>query len=423
MKALLLLLLAVVTFVMALGTQITIFFHLTYLLLVLLVLAYAWAWSNLQGLEIERHVDNTRAQVGEFIRERLIITNRWALPKLWVEVRDHSDLPYHEPGFVAYIPGYGRRRWAIRTPCTMRGKFIIGPVTIQTGDPFGIFRFSRVDLETYDVLVYPATIDLPSFRLPVAELQGGQDIRFRTFHVTPNVSTVREYVPGDSFNRIHWPSTARTNRLIVKEFELDPSADVWLVLDMEERVHQSIGLGAMQPSDIRPGRELRLPESTEEYAVTATASLARHLLSQGRNVGLLAWGQHREIIPPERESRQLLKILEALAILRAAGSHSLEELLAADSFRFSRNTSLLIVTPSMSRRWTDSLQHLLYRGVRASVVFVDPHSFGGGHEPAPLLSRLNELRVPLYHIRQGEPLDRALREPASMYRTAGISRR
>jgi hypothetical protein len=53
-------------------------------------------------------------------------------------------------------------------------------------------------------------------------LSGGEALRRRTHYVTTNASGVRDYAPGDSFSRIHWRSTARRNRLIVKEFELDP---------------------------------------------------------------------------------------------------------------------------------------------------------------------------------------------------------
>src|SRR5438552_3227765 len=81
-------------------------------------------------------------------------------------------------------------------------------------------------------------LPLLGFVLPSAELPGGQDVKSRAFHVTPNVSTIRDYQPGDSFNRIHWRSTARTGQLMVKEFELDPTAEVYLVLDMQERVQQ-----------------------------------------------------------------------------------------------------------------------------------------------------------------------------------------
>ena len=53
-----------------------------------------------------------------------------------------------------------------------------------------------------------------------------------------------------------------------------------------------------------------LDPSTEEYAVTIAASIAAHLISQGRSVGFMAWGQHRVLLPADRGGRQLIKILE-----------------------------------------------------------------------------------------------------------------
>ena len=403
--------LALLCFLAAQGTGIRLFFHLFYLLLALLILSYLWAWSNLRGLQVRRETFTHRTQVGEEARERITITNLWPFPKLWVELQDHSDLPQHGSGFVTYLPAHERRRWTARTPCTMRGKFTLGPATLSSGDPFGIFRLERTVEGTSEVLVYPQTTPLPGFTLPSAELPGGQDVRSRTFHVTPNVATIRDYQPGDSFNRIHWRSTARLGRLMVKEFELDPTAEVYIVLDMQERVQQHIALERNVPA-ARRSRELRLAESTEEYGVLAAASIARHLLEQNRTVGLVSWGQHREVIPAERESRQLFKILEALAVLRAHGAQPLAEVLAAESVRFGRNCTLVIITPSLDERWVVSLQHLLYRGVRAVVVFVDPQSFGGWYDSQPLQARLAELRVPTYLFTQGQALADALRHPA-----------
>ena len=51
---------------------------------------------------------------------------------------------------------------------------------------------------------------------------------------------VREYVDGDPLNRIHWMSTARRDRLMVKEFELDPQSDVWIFLDAEREVQSTL---------------------------------------------------------------------------------------------------------------------------------------------------------------------------------------
>lgn len=402
--------LALFSFLAAQGTGIRLFFHLFYLLLALLALSYLWAWSNLRGLRVQRETFTHRTQVGEEARERITIRNLWPLPKLWVELQDHSDLPQHGPGFVTYLPPNERRRWVSRTPCTMRGKFTLGPATLVSGDPFGIFRLERAVDGTSEVLVYPQTTALPGFALPSAELPGGQDIKSRAYNVTPNVATIRDYQPGDSFNRIHWRSTARTGQLMVKEFELDPTAEVYIVLDMQERVQQHAAPDRRSRA-ARQAHELRLAESTEEYGVNAAASVARHLLEQNRTVGLVSWGQHREIIPAERESRQLFKVLEALAVLRAHGAQPLAEVLAAESVRFGRNCTLVIVTAALDERWVASLQHLLYRGVRAVVILVDPESFGGWQDTLTIQARLAELRVPTYLLRQGQSLRAALAQP------------
>jgi uncharacterized protein (DUF58 family) len=425
-RSIAILLLAGASFLAAQGTSIRLFFHLSYLLVGLLVISVVWAWMNLRGLEVERETLGLRATVGEYAHERITIRNRWLFPKLWVELRDESDLPQHGAGFVAYLGGRQRSRWTSRTLCTMRGRFRLGPAVLASGDPFGIVQMERRFPATSEIIVYPRTEDLPDFTLPGAELPGGQATRARTFNVTPNVATVRDYVPGDSFNRIHWRSTARTNRLMVKEFELDPSADVYLVLDMQERavVRDTRNIrrdwNTEDERDRAPWRKRRPNperrptqqlESTEEYAVAATASLARALLAQNRIVGLVAWGQHHEVIPAERESRQLFKIFEALAILRAHSQHSLAEVLTAESQRFGRNATLIIITASLDERWIDALQQHLYRGVRATVVFVDPLSFGGWRDPEFILRRLAELRVPTYRVQQGQSLADALRAP------------
>lgn len=420
LKPLGILALAGLCFLAAQGTGVALFFHLFYLLLALLVLSYLWAWLNLRGLQVERETYTHRTQVGELARERITLVNLWPIAKLWVELYDHSDLPNHGSGFVSYLPPRERRRWFARTLCSMRGKFTLGPATLISGDPFGIFRLERDVPGKNEILVYPPTVPLGGFNLPSAELPGGQDVKSRTYHVTPNVATIRDYQPGDSFNRIHWRTTARAGKLIVKEFELDPTAEIYVVLDMHERVQQQ--LTPASSHDLRPDHaagpqprparhDLRLAESTEEYAVLAAASIARYLLERNRSVGLIAWGQNREVIPAERESRQLFKMLEALAVLRARGAQPLAEVLAAESVRFGRNCTLVVITPSRDERWVASLQHQLYRGVRAAVVLVDPESFGGWHDTLAVQARLAELRVPTYLFRQGQALPEVLQQP------------
>ena len=73
----------------------------------------------------------------------------------------------------------------------------------------------------------------PLWRLPPASIEGAHAQPERTLQTTPLATTVRPYAPGDSMNRIHWRTTARTGEIQVKEFDLEQTADVWIVLDLE----------------------------------------------------------------------------------------------------------------------------------------------------------------------------------------------
>ncbi|MBN1484157.1 MAG: DUF58 domain-containing protein [Chloroflexia bacterium] len=399
--------LTIIVFFMAQGTGNETLFNLFYILAGLLVVSYLWARLSMRGLTAWRDLRTSRAQVGKQVVQRLLVRNESVWPKLWLELTDLSDLPGHWARFVTSIPPRERRRLWARTRCSMRGKYTLGPIVIRTGDPLGLFHFQQRLPDMVDLVVYPATEEIHGFELLPAELPGGIATRQRTHQTTPNVSGVRDYVPGDSYNRIHWRSTARHRRLVVKEFELDPTADVWMILDMERRAQRSeIYKGAPPSVD----EDLRSPESTEEYLVTATASLAGYfILQQRRNTGLISWGQHREVLPPEREPRQFYRMMECLAILRAHGDAPLAEVLAADSNRFSRNTSLVILTCSSDPGWVQAgLRDLLYKGINAVVVLVDGLTFGGWQELGGVEAELMVHRVPYYVIRQGDPIGLAL---------------
>ncbi len=413
MRAFVAFLVTAIVFVMAQGTGNPVLFHLFYILAGALVTSYLWAWINLRGLSAQRDLRNNRAQVGRQIEEHLIVRNKSIWPKLWVEVEELSDLPEHNARIVTGITPNVFRHLRVRTVCQLRGKYTLGPIIIRTSDPLELFHFQKRIHTMADVLIYPATEPIHGFPLPPAELPGGTATRRRTYHTTSNVSGVRDYAPGDSLNRIHWPSTARQRRLIVKEFELDPTADLWIVLDMYRRVQQSITWRGKP--DEEPTHEIRTPASTEEYIVTAAASLASHfILNQRRNTGLIGWGQHREIIPPDREPRQFYSILESLAILRAYGSSPLPEVLAAEANRFSRQTSVVILTCSPDPGWVRSgLRQLLYSGIFAVVVLVDGTTFGGWHETTRVEAELIANNVPYYILRNGQPIGPSLSGAAS----------
>jgi uncharacterized protein (DUF58 family) len=281
---------------------------------------------------------------------------------------------------------------------------------VHTGDPFGLFNSVKMYPAGADLLVLPPTVALPALGLPASDLPGGSRMTKRAYHSTPSAAGVRDYMPGDPMNRIHWPLTARVQKIMIKEFELDPTSDIWIALDLEAAAHVRAPDAdwISPPSDGNPKDRLDLDPTTEEYAVVAAASIAAHFIAQGRTVGFIAWGQHRVTLHADRGARQLVKILRALAVLRAEGVTPLNQVLETEHALFSRPDTLLVVTPSLSDDWIEALQTQVYRGIHSVGVIVEPGTFGAESNPMLAVSALAALNVPAYLVKRDVALDVSL---------------
>ena len=404
---------AVVTLAYQTGRDI--FFRVTYLILAIEVFSFFWAAYSIATFRLERQTITPRSQVGRFVEEQFLSHNTGRLTKIWIEVRDESELPAHRASRVLNALGaHVRWGWTVRTVCRRRGRFRMGPITIATGDPFGLFVFHRrLRATTSAITVFPATVDLPTFASLQGQMPGGEAIQRRTHHVTTNVAGTREYAPGDSFNRIHWRSTARMERLIVKEFELDPNADVWIYLDLErdaqasrwyEETWTERDLSALWLKS----QQVRLPPSTEEYGVTIAASVAKYFLRQQRAVGFAAYGHAREIVQPDRGERQLNRLLEVLAVLRAEGRMRFADVLALEGARLGRNHTLVAITPSAELEHVKVLREMKRRGLRVVAILADANTFGGSAETQHAAVELIASGVPTYVVKEGDELQSVL---------------
>jgi uncharacterized protein (DUF58 family) len=347
------------------------------------------------------------AQAGQMLEEEFRLTNLSAVPKLWVEIRDQSTLPGHYASRVLGLLGGAQwRGWRTRTRCVLRGRYHLGPVEVRSGDPLGIYQMKRKINITNTLLVYPATYELRAFPLPASQLPDGDALRRRTHYVTTNAAGVRDYVMGDSINRIHWPTSARRQRLMVKEFELDPISDVWLALDLQQVAHY--GSAKLDPADSTEPT-LALPPSTEEYAVSIAASCARYFLQQDRVLGMLAHGVHRHVLAAERGERQFTKIMETLSVVKADGVLPFGKVLATETLTLSRGITVVAISPSLNTEWAAAIQGMARGGLRVIAILVDAGTFDpAAGSSADIIAALSESGAILRIVRCGEPINAAL---------------
>jgi uncharacterized protein (DUF58 family) len=356
-----------------------------------IIVSYVWVRLMSQGVVIKRLRRHGWAQVGDTLEERFTMHNHSWVSVPWAEVRDYSNLPGYNASRAVGLSAKRFTRWEKRCMCTQRGEFTLGPIEILMGDPFGLFEIAVRHDYSEVFVVYPAIATLPALLNPRGLSRGSGRANDRSLDVTTNASGVRGYVPGDALNRIHWRTTARRSLpwqedLFVREYDLEPSGDVWLILDLNAGVHAGEGM-----------------VSTEEYQVILAASLAEQLLTAQHAVGLVAYGQEPLVIWPRKGYHQLWEILRTLAGTHANSEHDLNQVLHLSQGILGRGMSAAIITPSANAEWVQALPDLLLRGVHPTALLLDATSFGGTHSPQGVERSLADLGV-ISHV-----LDTSLR--------------
>ncbi|MCI0342149.1 MAG: DUF58 domain-containing protein [Planctomycetales bacterium] len=180
---------------------------------------------------------------------RVRIENRkWLFPShsLRVDAQVPDGLSLAEAAFVPQVPARGHAEGLVRILCRRRGLYPLGDLRVSTDFPFGLVRKSVWCRGGLTLAVLPRVGTLTRAALggrpaPNARADGGDGRRpgDGEFH------GLRDYRDGDNPRRIHWRSTARARRLMVRDFReerispallcvaglgdgpaLDPSADM-----------------------------------------------------------------------------------------------------------------------------------------------------------------------------------------------------
>jgi uncharacterized protein (DUF58 family) len=288
------------------------------------VLGILWPWLSLRGLSGVLSFDRPRAVEGDKVEVCLTLKNRLPWSALGLVVRGRFA-PQGE-AVVASIASAPRRRsarcrWSFVPAC--RGLYPLACPRLATGFPFGLWENSRPLHVEKSLVVWPRTFAVG----PVPSVSGDQQVEGNVARnkvgFSGDVLGVRPYRRGDSPRRIHWPQSARHDRLIVCEVQSNTRPVIQLVLDADPRFHAGEG-----------------PDSSREWAVRIAASLAKGWLEAGAQVGA-AWAG--EVFPPASGQTQLHRLLDGLAGLPDDPGLALADVLRTPACRGFRDGLQVIV--------------------------------------------------------------------------------
>jgi uncharacterized protein (DUF58 family) len=180
------------------------------------------------------------------------------------------------PGTVSVHSGVGAlnphatHRIRYQLVAAKRGRYEIGPGSVNTTDPFGVARGPRRPVAAGAVVVLPAVETLPP--LPVANpatLQG-TPLPLAPVGTGEDFFTMRGYLPGDDVKKIHWRSTARQGHMMVRQEDRPSEPRVAILVEDGHDAHVRRSDGA----------------DSFESCISSAASLVHLFVSQGVAVGL-----------------------------------------------------------------------------------------------------------------------------------------
>lgn len=296
--------------------------HVAAVGLALLPLA-AWIAEgrSARGLVARRRVSETRVQPGQRVRVDLEVENPSGTSTSVLLIEDRLPSALGRPPRLA-LTGIPPRRSQVVSYVivpTARGRFPIGPVVVQPADPFVLVR-RRIAFDEIDHLVVtPEIEDLSQDAGPRRGVAAGTSRAHRLLRTGEEFFTMREYQTGDDLRRLHWPSVARTGRLMIRQDESTRRARAVLFLDTRD---------AMLGQARAPGFE---------RAVSAAASIGVLLARSGFGMRL-ATPEWPAVSVSEED------LLDRLAAVTHATSRLLSPALSRLRSEASAETSLVLVT-------------------------------------------------------------------------------
>ncbi len=272
-------------------------------------------------LAIRRTPAADHAYPGSRIRVDVRVLNlaRRTSPLILLEDQVPSTFGRSARAVLPGIPGEQEQTVAYLITCRRRGRYQLGPARLQFTDPFGLTKILTTIPDTDELIVYPEVEDLSAQPVAAFGAGSGESPYNRIFRGGQEFYGMREYMTGDDLRRIHWPSTARTGHLMIRQEEVARRSVVTILLDSR--------LAAL-------GKE---GSPAFERAVSAAASVGSLLAGRGFTVRLAT-----SEAPPTTFTEE--GFMEQLASIKAGRSQSLGPALLQLKGKAVADSTLVVVT-------------------------------------------------------------------------------
>jgi uncharacterized protein (DUF58 family) len=293
-------------------------------------IAYVARWRP--DLEVSRRLASSTVHDGETTTVTLLLDNASKRSVSRVTLEDDVNRLGVAVFELARLKGGESATATYRVTCRPRGVYRVGPAQLKVNDPLGLAETSGQAGPADRIVVYPAIEELTGF--PIVRGQDPAMQASRPEHARrggEDFYTLREYQQGDDLRRVHWPSSARTDQLMIRQLETPWQSRALVLLDVRAPSYES--------------------QEAFERAVSGAATVVTHLVGSGFDADL--WAGEAESIDAARYS----SAMERLALVQPDAAIDIEAV--AGRIRQKGGGGALVIVTGVADRPLLGVQQLL----------------------------------------------------------------
>ena len=352
---------------------------LFFVILIPIALFYIGELTRRKGFNklcIYRIINNNRVIEGEeFTIEVVVENNKW-LPISFLLIKEKMPLSFQyisgnsfKEGKSLYhiskysIFNYERRKREYKVKATKRGVYIIKSIDVTIGDIFGFTAENKEILDYKELIVYPKIKKFKEYKFDSTNLLGDNIIKRWVYKDPIYIKGIREYSKEDRMKDIHWKSSLKMNKLMVKEFDYTSEREVVIILNIQcGEVHWST-----------------INEKVIENGIRISASLAIRTIREGIPTGMCTNAKmvsmdsvfHKEVKP---STNSMKEVMELCARIDYSIEREFHIYLRNKSLGFKRNCTYVIVTPYLNSDSLGLISLLNKKGINIKVIDVSKDS-------------------------------------------------
>ncbi|MFW9830585.1 MAG: DUF58 domain-containing protein [Candidatus Thorarchaeota archaeon] len=241
----------------------------------------------------------------------------------------------------------------------LRGKFTFGPTKFQIYDRLE-FRYEEMSGENFEELViYPSVEEVRIMESLAKKRRLGHMFgihKTRQMSLGTDFTGIRKYEVGDEYRRIDWKASARTQKLMMRQYETERNIRMFVILD----TGATMGAGRPEYSKL-------------EAAIRAALMLAKTAMERKDHVGLLTWStkQHTFLKPGLGDAHYQV-MLNQLAQIEAGGEFDLTAAVEYLASRVQQQSFFVVLTDCESNRSRLEKGIKLIRGYKHNALIIAP---------------------------------------------------